>query len=126
MLPLPSPDLRGLLLGEVVVTAVERASLSEGDEVELSSSGHRSPEDVKPAYRRWLAATPPSGPWYAVVVAVHPAQLLDAESGSARHLLAAPPQGDLVVLRVYGPEGPVLSDVAFAARVQSLEGALRT
>ena len=38
--------------------------------------------------------------------------------------LAEVPDGDLVVLRVYGTEGPVLSDIAYAARRQSLGTAL--
>ena len=51
--------------------------------------------------------------------------MLDPAAGSARHVLAGVPPGDLVVLRVFGDTGAVLSDVAFAARLRSLEGALR-
>jgi hypothetical protein len=35
-----------------------------------------------------------------------------------------PGTGDLAILRVYAPDGPVLSDDAFAARVGSIEGAM--
>ena len=60
----------------------------------------------------------------AVVEAVHPAALLDPASGGARHVLAEAPGGDLLILRVYGADGAVLSDGAFQARRRSVEGAL--
>ncbi len=80
---------------------------------------------MKPAYRRWVGEELPVGEWTAVVESVHPAALLDPESGNSRHVLTAPGSGDLVILRVFAPGGePVLSDSAFAARVRSIEGAL--
>ena len=87
------------------------------------AGGTRRDTDLKPAYRHW-ADRPVEGEWSAVVEAVHPAALLDPESGSARHILAEAPGGDLLVLRVYGPDGPVLSDAAFEARRRSVQGAL--
>lgn len=126
MLLIPMPDLFGLVTGEIVVAESERGGLTEGDEFEFAVGPARAAADVKPAYREWLERSLPPGSWTGVVVAVHPAQAFDAATGWSRHLLDGVPHGDLVVLRVYGDDGPVLSDVAFEARVRSLEGALRT
>ncbi len=124
MLEVSAPELRALASGEVIVAFAARGSAAIGDEVELASAGQRAPDDLKPAYRSWASLPAPDGTWTAVVEAVHPAALLDPESGSARHILAGAPGGDLLLLRVYGPDGPVLSEVAFAARRRSVEGAL--
>ncbi len=127
MLPLPLPDLLALCAGEQVLAFIPRAAVGEGDEVALATGGERAASELKPAYRGWVGRAAPEGEWTAVVVAVHPAAALDAEAGAARHVLAAAPEaGDLAVLRVYRPDRePVLSDVAFAARVRSVEEALR-
>lgn len=125
-LRLPPSDLRALAEGEVVVAFVPSGAVSVGDEVSLEPGPARAPEELKPAYRRWVAAPPAGTSWTAKVVAVHPADRLDRDSGDARHLLVrAPEEGDLVVLRVRSEGRPVLSDDAFAARVRSLAGALR-
>lgn len=102
----------------------ERGACTEGDEVGLEASGPRPDEEVDAAYRRFTS--PPAGSWTGVVVAVHPIRLLDREAGRARHILTSTPDdGDVVVLRVFGEEGAVLSDEAFAARRRSVEGALQ-
>ena len=123
-LDLPIPDLLALVTGEVVAAFGPRRGVDQGDEVDLAASGSRPADDLKPAYRHWADREAPAGAWSAVVEAVHPAALLNAESGDARHVLVTVPEGDLLVLRVYGTGGPVLSDAAFAARRRSLEGAL--
>jgi hypothetical protein len=126
MLAIAAPELLALLEGEIIVVFVARGTCTEGDEVELVVGDPLDADLVKPAYRRWCDAEVPSGPWTAVVVAVDPAQLLDPEAGGARHVrTAAPLDGDLVLLRVEGPDGPILSDDAFAARRGSVEGAMR-
>jgi hypothetical protein len=125
VLQLPLSDLIALVSGEIVVAESERGTLSEGDELDLEAGPARPAEELKPAYRRWSYAAVPEGRWTGVVVAVHPAQAFDADSGASRHLLTRALQGDVVVLRVYSEAGPVLSDVAFDARVRSLEGSLR-
>ena len=118
-------EARALIAGETVIAFVDRHSLTEGDELAIEGTHAASPDDVKPAYRRWAREPLPDGAWVAVVESVHPAALLDPESGSSRHVLMEPGTGDLVILRVYGPGGePVLSDTAFGARVGSIEGAL--
>jgi hypothetical protein len=124
VLALPAPDVLALVTGESVIAFVERGTLTEGDELDLVIAGDRAPADVKPAYRRWCNASLPPGAWIAVVVAVHPAALLDPTAGAARHVLATPADGDIAVLRVYGATRPVLSDDAFAARRTAAEGAL--
>ena len=103
---------------------VARGVVTEGDETALEAVGDRKTDDVKQAYRRWANLPSPEGTWTAVVEAVHPTGLLDPVAGSARHVLTAIPQGDLVILRVYDVAGPVLSDTAFAARRKAVEGAL--
>lgn len=125
MLEIPDPDLRALAGGETIVAFVERANHGPGAEATLIGSGPRPGDSLKPAYRRWADAGPPPGTWVAVVEEVHPAVALDAIDGVARHILvAAPESGDLLVLRVFRGDVPVLSDEAFAARVSSLEAAL--
>ncbi len=122
-LALPDPDLRALVGGEVIVAFSARATAEPGDEVTLTGAGPRPAAELKPAYRHWADAGPPPGSWSAVVVEVHPAASLDPARGASRHLLTDVPAGDLLVLRVYGPDGPALSDTAFAARLSSLAAA---
>ena len=124
MLSISNAELQGLVTGETVVAFVSRGSLTEGDEVELAGTGAVDAETLKPAYRRWADTAAPEG-YSAVVVSIDPAAVLDPVAGSARHLLMTHGEGDLALLRVFGEEGPVLSDDAFAARKRSVEGALR-
>lgn len=124
MLTFTDPELRALAEGECVIAFVPRGSVSEGDEVTLSADGPLPVGGLKPAYRRWADAGPPEGTWTAVVESVGTAAALDPIAGAARHILAGPGEGDLVVLRVFGEDGPVLSDEAFDARLRSVDGAL--
>jgi hypothetical protein len=116
---------RALIAGETIVAFVDRHSLTEGDEVPVVAAGSASPGDVKPAYRRWIGEPMPNGEWVGVVVSVHPARLLDPESGNSRHVFTTAGEGDLVILRVFDATGrAILSDEAFEARIGSIEGAL--
>lgn len=124
MLTVSDPELRALAEGECVIGFAPRGSVSEGDEVAVSANGPLPVGALKPAYRRWADAGPPDGAWSAVVEAVGPATALDPIAGASRVILAAPGEGDLIVLRVFGDEGPVLSDDAFDARKRSVNGAL--
>ena len=123
-LDLPTPDLRALISGEVIVAFVATGIVTAGDVVTLGSSGPRPAAELKPAYRRWAATAAPDGRWTATVEYVAAADRLDPEAGNARHVLNDAGQGDLVVLRVAGGDGPVLSDDAYAARRASLDAAL--
>jgi hypothetical protein len=126
MLQIPNPDLRALASGEIVIAFVNRGAATEGDEIDLRGSGSRPESELKPAYRRWATESVLGGPWLGIVDRVDPATILDREAGSSRHILTeAPAAGDVIILRVYGPDGPVLSEDAFAARRSSVEEALR-
>jgi hypothetical protein len=126
MVQIPNPDLHALACGEVVVAFVARGAATEGDEVELDGSGPRLESELKPAYRRWADEPNPEGRWLGIVDLVAPATILDPEAGASRHILMdAPLDGDVIILRVYGPDGAVLGDDAYAARRNSVEGALR-
>ena len=126
MVMIPDPDLRALASGEAVVAFVARGAATEGDEMQLHGSGPRLESELKPAYRRWADEPAPAGPWLGIVDRVDPATILDPEAGASRHILEeAPAEGDLIILRVYGPDGPVLGDDAFDARRSAVEGALR-
>jgi hypothetical protein len=126
MVQIPNPDLRALASGEVVVAFVTRGAATEGDEIELTGSGPRDERELKPAYRRWADEPAPAGPWLGVVDRVDPATILDPEAGASRHILTeAPVDGDVIIVRVYGPDGAVLGEDAFVARKNSVEGARR-
>lgn len=123
--PLADVEARALIAGEIVIAFVPRHSLTEGDEFPIVSGRVAAQEDIDTAYRRWAGEPLPDGEWIGVVEVVHPAALLDPESGRSRHVFTEPGDGDLVILRVYDEAGrPVLSDEAFDARVRSIEGAL--
>ena len=124
MLRLPVPDLLAVTTGESIVVFTARNEAEQGDEVQLAAGGARDPADLQDAYRHWAGRDAPPGPWTAVVEEVHPSAALDPVGGAARHVLAAVPDGDLVVVRVYGPDGPVLSDTAYEARRRSLDAVL--
>jgi hypothetical protein len=125
VLQLPRPDFLALTSGEIIVAETDRGQVTEGDEHQFIAGRARPDHELKPAYRRWAEAPTPEGAWTGVVLAVHPAQAFDVSSSASRHLLSRAPEGDIVVLRVFGDDGPVLGDVAFEARVRSLEGSLR-
>jgi len=124
-LRLPNADLRALVAGESIIAFVAAGAVTTTDTVALEGSGSRRPSDLKAAYRRWADASVPAGTWTAAVEAVHPAAALDPHDGAARHVLAVAGTGDVVVLKVSGPHGQVLTDAAYAARRSSLESAIR-
>jgi hypothetical protein len=125
LLLVPDPDLRALASGEQIVAFVAHGIVTAGSTVTIAGSGPRIADELKPAYRRWAGAPAPRGRWTAAVDAVLPASQLDNDAGAARHILRESGTGDLVVLRVAGPDGPVLTDDAYSARRISLESALQ-
>lgn len=124
MLAMDPAELRALASGEIIIAFAPRGTVDEGDEVELVAGDALPAEALKPAYRRWANSPPPAGDHTGVVVAVVPASILDPVAGAARHIRMAPGDGDIFLLRVFGPDGVVLGDEAFAARRRSVEGAL--
>lgn len=122
---LPYPDLRAVASGESIVAFVPPGTAAAGDSVRLVAGEPRPAGELGPAYRRW-ADLPVPGEWSALVHEVHPVSAFDPVRLGARHVLAAaPPGGDVLVLRVSGAEGPVLGDESFAGRLGSLSAALR-
>ena len=122
---LPHPDVRAVASGESIALFAPRGSVAAGDRLDLVGTRPRPERELVAAYRRW-ADRPVPGTWEATVVEVHPLEAFDAERLRARHVLADPPAGaDLVVVRVFGEDGPVLSEVSFAARLRSVCAALR-
>lgn len=126
MLDLAQAEARALIAGEIIVAFADRGTVTEGDEVSIAVTGELADESVKPAYRRWSREPLPDGPWSGVVESVDPATILDPQAGLSRHLRTSARPGDVVVIRIYGPDGPVLTDAAYEARRKSVEGALRT
>jgi hypothetical protein len=123
--PVRGSDLRALASGESVVLFVAPGTAAPGDRIDLVAGLEDDPEGLAPAYRRWADRSPP-GSWSAEVIEVHDVTAFDPAALQARHIRSAtPPDGALAVLRVSGPRGPVLGDVAFAARLRSVHGALR-
>lgn len=118
-------ELLALATGETVIAFVARAAVFEGDEVSLEPGAALPAEEMKPAYAAWSKHPAPEGNWLGVVEAIHPASALDPDSGSSRHVRAGrPDHGDLAVLRVFGPDGPVLGEAAFAARRSAVDGSI--
>ena len=123
-LAVPDAELRALAGGEVIVAFTSPGAAAPGDHVALTPTATEDPMGLLPAYRRW-AGSPPPGEWSAEVVAVYGLARFDEGRLAARHIRSqVPPGGDILVLRVFGSRGPVLSDTAFAARLRSLEAAL--
>ena len=126
ILTLPNPDLRALIGGETLVAFAPPGTVAAGQHVTLAGGGPRPAAELKPAYRRWADVELPPGDWTASVDRAVPAASLDRADGAARHILTEAGDGQLIVLRVYGNGRPVLTDTAFAARLKSLESALRS
>lgn len=112
-LELPAPDLVALVTGDTVVAFVARHAVDLYEEVDLLPSGSRPRTSLQPDYQHLAAAAVPDGEWTALVVGLQPASSLAARSALQHHILSEVPDGDAAILRVFGAEGPVLSDEAF-------------
>jgi hypothetical protein len=116
--------LRGLATGETIVLPVAAGTAGPGESVILTAASRRVGPDLKPAYARW-ARRSLTGRWRARIEQVIPAAELDPGSFAARHIFAAHPEGEILVLRVADADGPVLGQDAFEARRRSVAQALR-
>lgn len=114
VLVLPIPDLAALAAGRTVVAFAARHAVDIDDEVELIPAGTRAEAKLQRRYALLAEAETPEGEWSALVVGLQPASSLGRADTMQHHILAEVPDGDAVILRVYGPEGAVLSDEAFA------------
>lgn len=120
-LELPDADLRALADGTVIVAFAPRHAIDLNDELELVPIGARPAAELSPAHAGLAQAGPPTGEFTGLVVGLQPAASLAA--GADHHILAAVPEGDAVILRVYSDRGPVLSDAGFSARRSAVEAA---
>ena len=124
-LVVPIPDLAALAGGTTVVAFASRHAVDLNDELDLIPSADRPEHELSPPHTELAGAECPPGPWTALVVGLQPASSLAGAEGMQHHILAEVPDGDAVILRVWGPGGPVLSDEAFAAEQAAVETAFR-
>ncbi|NNC93367.1 MAG: hypothetical protein HKN80_12840 [Acidimicrobiia bacterium] len=122
-LELPDPDLHALATGTVIVAFAPRYAVDLNDELELVPIGARPASDLSAAHLANVA--PPTGAFTGLVVGLQPAASLASDEGAAHHILAAVPAGDVVIMRVFSIEGPVLTDPEFAERLAAIEAVFR-
>jgi hypothetical protein len=121
----PEVEAQALATGAVVAAFVGRGTLTEGDEAVLAASPGPDLDLVQPRFRDLAARSLDPGEFTAVVESVNPAALLDPVAGIECHVWAEPGAGDLVLLRVYEGDGPVIDDRRFEEMRAVVEGALR-
>ncbi len=120
-LALPDPDLQALVTGTVVVAFAARHAVDLNDELELVGTGPRQAIELSAEHIGLSSAGPPSGEFVGLVVGLQPAASLSQPEGTAHHILAAVPDGDAVILRVFGADGPVLDEDEFEHRRTAVE-----
>ena len=121
-LTLPIPDLWLLAGGTSVVAFAPRHAVDLNDEVELWAGPPRPKSELRPGLASICHESPP-GDLTALVIGLQPASSLSTESDS--HYLTFVPEGDVLILRVYQGERPVLEDAAFEARRVEVEADFR-
>jgi hypothetical protein len=124
-LELPNPDLLALAAGTVIVAFAPRHAVDLNDELELVPVGARPASDLAPAHRGLATVDPPEGEYSGLVVGLQPAASLAGSDGAAHHILAAAPEGDAVIMRVFSAQGPVLTDDKFAECLAGIEAVFR-
>jgi hypothetical protein len=117
-------EMRALAGGETIVLTGGAGTAAAGDRIALRAGATDPPHPLKPAYRRWEEASVP-GDWTATVAAVWRSDDFDPDRFSSRHVFATHPEGEILLLRVSGDRGAVLSETAFEARRRSVDQALR-
>jgi hypothetical protein len=120
-LELPDPDLQALAAGTVIVAFAARHAVDLNDELELVATGSRPPAELAAVHAGLAEAGAPDGEYSGLVVGLQPAASLASDEGAAHHILADVPEGDAVILRVFSPLGPVLSDDKFAEHLTAIE-----
>lgn len=117
-LTVPTPDLWLLATGRTVVAFAPRHAVDLGDELELAPGPARPELELRSGYG--YDREPPSvDAFTALVLGVQPASSLSPEAES--NFLASTPEGDVVILRVYRGEAPVLDDGEFERRRAEVE-----
>ena len=117
-------EARALAAGAVIATFVPRGSLTEGDEVEIAGGRPEPDAPVVARFEEHQTGLMPDG-YTAVVVSVDPAAVLPRGDGPDLCVYDQQGDGDLIVLRVFRPDGPVIDDMAFRAMQQHVDGAVR-
>jgi hypothetical protein len=120
-LELPDPDLQALAAGTVIVAFAPRHAVDLNDELELVPSGGRPASDLSSAHTGLALTGTPAGEYSGLVVGLQPAASLARDEGAAYHILAAVPEGDAVILRVFSAKGPVLTDDEFTEHLTAVE-----
>lgn len=124
-LTVPDPDLQALATGTVIVAFADRHAVGLNDELELIPAGPRPVSELSPQGEALNGLGAPGEQLTGLVVGLQPAASLAGPDGSGHHVLAEVPAGDAVILRVFGPAGPVLSDQEFEARRVAIEAMFR-
>ena len=121
-LTLPTPDIWLLAGGRTVVAFVPRHAIDLNDEIELAAGAARPESDLRPGYG-YAGEPPESGDLAALVIGVQPASSLGSEAES--NFLTVVQEGDVLILRVYRGEHPVLDDTEFERRRAEVEADFR-
>jgi len=124
-LELPDADLRALGSGTVIVAFAPRHAVDLNDELELVPVGARAASELAPAHAGLADIGPPTGELTGLVVGLQPAASLAGAEGAAHHILTVVPEGDAVIMRVFSPSGPVLTDERFIERLAAVEAVFR-
>ena len=124
-LELPDQDLQALAGGTVIVAFAPRHAVDLNDELELVPIGARPVSDLSPAHTGLADAGAPTGEYSGLVVGLQPAASLASDKGTVHHILAAVPEGDAVIMRVFSAQGPVLTDEQFAEHLTAIEAVFR-
>ncbi|MEE9229058.1 MAG: hypothetical protein V3U47_08805 [Acidimicrobiia bacterium] len=121
-LTLPIPDLWLLASGKSVVAFAPRHAVDLNDELELAPGPPRPAAELKADPG---AVVEPSAldDLTALVMGVQPASSLSPESDN--NFLTILPEGDVLILRVYRGNRPVLDDAEFEARRAEVEAEFR-
>ncbi len=117
-LVVPLPDLSLLATGASVIAFSPRHEVNLNDELELSAGRIREDSELRPGW----APGHQEGTHEdlnALVMGVQPASSLSPDSASS--FLTCVPEGDLLILRVYRGNQPVLEDGEFEERRAEVE-----
>lgn len=121
-LTLPMPDLWLLASGKSVVAFAARHAVDLNDELQLTPGPPRPAAELKAEPG---TAVEPSelDDVTALVMGVQPASSLSPESDN--NFLTILPEGDVLILRVYRGNRPVLDDAGFEAQRAEVEAEFR-
>ena len=120
-LTLPTPDLWLLATGRSVVTFSPRHAVGLNDELELTAGRARPGSELQAGYTD--LEEPSFGDLSALVIGVQPASSLRVQSES--NFLTFVPEGDVLILRVYEDNEPVLEDAEFETQRAGVEADFR-